>query len=353
MSESELSPANLDRGRAGGAQPFRWGLFVRHMVTVLTVLLVIGAGVGIYLGIKPMERRAADLIAGRKATVRFEWPLMPPPPPPPQPSPTAPAAAESSPPPAPKTWLPLVLQEHLTQTSQDIINRTADPFSPEPLAALAKALAASGWFEGHPSVRRDDKPGMYGVVVEGVWRVPAALVRWNGTDRIVSWKAQPMPPSGPAADTSDLVIVGVASGPPTTTDGQIDYAKIWAGDELGAAIELLALITQQRWKDQINAIEVQEYTRHKKLTLVTRFGTRVVWGGRPSKPLIGEASTQLKLANIATLVRDTRRVDGGYPLIYMDQPTPTFDVSATASLLRKDGSNDGGGGGPPLAAGAN
>lgn len=335
VSEARIVPDGLPLSGTGSKPPFRWGLFGKYVVTVVSVLLLVGVVAGLAWGFKPLEQRAAaiitghgavnngGLVAGKRATVRFNWPLI---------SPVAQPNDHNKSPTA-RTWLPVNFQEQLTTKSQEQLNKTRDPFSPEPLAQLAAWLAATGWFDGAPTVRRDDKPGMYGVVVEAEWRIPAAVVRYDGMDRLVSWKALPMPPVGPSPNSGDLVIIGVASGPQIGDDGAIDFNQPWSADELTAALELLSTVMQQPWKDQVAAIEVQEYIRHQKVTLVTTYGTRVVWGGRPSRPLIGEASTQAKLSNIATLVRDTKRIDGGYPLVYLDGPRPMFDRSATGAVM--------------------
>ncbi|MCX5689623.1 MAG: hypothetical protein NTV94_07545, partial [Planctomycetota bacterium] len=63
--------------------------------------------------------------------------------------------------------------------------------------------------------------------------------------------------------------------------------------------------------------------------------TRVVWGGRPSKPALGEVSTAQKLEHLRQLVRDTKRIDASYPMIYVNQERLLFDLSATAMAQRK------------------
>jgi hypothetical protein len=66
------------------------------------------------------------------------------------------------------------------------------------------------------------------------------------------------------------------------------------------------------------------------LEVVTTSGTRVVWGGRPTKPLLGDISTPQKLANMNSLVRRHGRIDGNCnrALIYRSQVV--FDTSASA-----------------------
>jgi hypothetical protein len=80
----------------------------------------------------------------------------------------------------------------------------------------------------------------------------------------------------------------------------------------------------------VAGIDASEYSTNGKLVIVTPEQTRVVWGGRPSKPLIGEVSTAQKLAHIAQIMQNYKRIDAGYPLIYVNSVNLQFDISASA-----------------------
>ncbi len=61
--------------------------------------------------------------------------------------------------------------------------------------------------------------------------------------------------------------------------------------------------------------------------------TRVVWGGRVTKPLLGEVSSAQKLAHMGELFEKHRRIDAGFPMIYVNSTKLQFDISATAQAL--------------------
>ena len=77
------------------------------------------------------------------------------------------------------------------------------------------------------------------------------------------------------------------------------------------ALELLALVSKQPWRDQIQSLDVSKYPRTKQLEVVTTRGGRIVWGGRPSAPLPGETSTREKLDKLTWLNRQYKSIDGG------------------------------------------
>jgi hypothetical protein len=309
---------------------FQVGLFVRYLTSVVSVLLLVAAVVWIIWYAKPMQQKAVVAAVTKPVEVRFLWPVA-----------GTPKGSDPSQPPA--TWLPRQFQEELFQLAKSALERQTDPFSPEPLRNLAQALAASGWYDGMPTIRRE---GDATVLIDGRWRIPAGVVRADGKYQMISWQGLLMPPQYSDRPKGLLMIEGQADGIPRDADGRVDYAHPWPGEDVLAGLELLALTVQQKWGDQVAGVDVGDYGAKKSLTLLTAAGTRVVWGGRPSKPLIGDASTGQKLANIATLVRDTRRIDGGYPLVYMNAPTPQFDISATAKAAAAKAAQN-----PPMTVG--
>jgi hypothetical protein len=121
-----------------------------------------------------------------------------------------------------------------------------------------------------------------------------------------------------------------AVGPPAFGDVTPDYGTAWAGEDIVASIELIELMQDKPWFHQVAGVDVSEYSARGRLTLVTPDGTRVVWGGRPTKPLIGEVSTAQKLAHLSQIMHDYKRIDAGYPLIYVNAANLQFDISASA-----------------------
>lgn len=284
--------------------------FVAYLTSFVVVIGALGLVVAAAVGVGPLERRAA--LAGPDSTeVVIVWP----------------ASVDATGKPTGRTWLPTQFQEAVLATARQSLGDRPDPFSREPLGRLASALAASGWFEGEPIVRRQ---GAGRIVVEGVWRTPAAAVRHDGKDYLISWDGHVLPPVYAPGESRQRVIEQPRMGPPMRADGQRDFVTPWAGGDMAAALELLKLVNAQPWARQVAGIDLSRFGTTEQLMLVTTHGTRVVFGGRPSKPNLGEVSTARKVANLGEVQRRFGRIDGGKPLADVSQAEIMFDLSATA-----------------------
>ncbi len=301
--------------------PFRWHLFNRHLTTVAGVVLILAVGAIIAVGLRPIQANANRVLGDRPITLQFIWPKV--------------HIADQS---TNMTWIPRAWQERLLAQTRQRVASLADPLDPKVLTDLSAFLGASGWFEAAPTVRRT---GTNGIVIEGEWRTPAAVVRYRPTPGVseqllwLSSKGYPMPKVADPGNARPRVIVGPKAGPPTTPGGQVDFDRAWPGDDVAAGLELLALVGRQTWANQVAGVDVSEYASKECLSLLTTYGTRVVWGGKPSKPRYGDAPTRQKLHHIATLKGDTRRIDAGHQIVYVDSFFLMFDRTATEELRRK------------------
>ncbi|MFZ2875724.1 MAG: hypothetical protein WAZ94_14715 [Phycisphaerales bacterium] len=287
---------------------FGWQEFAKALSSFCVIVLFGVMLVGATLGMKPLEARATALSdAGVHVAIR--WPAL--------------RAGQDG------TWLPQADQEVLLDLAQDALGPIPDRFSAAPLGAVSATLGATGWLEGDPTVRRT---GPASFIVEGEWRIPAAVVRWQDKDYLVSWDARRMPPVYDHDRARLPVILGSRVGPPTPT-GEAG-SDAWAGEGIGAALELIEVVSAQKWAAQIRAVDISTYADDSILKLVTTDGGRVVWGGRPRKPRLGEVTTQQKLVHLAQLNHDHKRVDAGYPLIYINTQRVQFDSSASAGESR-------------------
>lgn len=304
------------------ATSFRWHIFARHVASLGAVLLVIGVIALIVLGLRPLAASATKALTDSPVTIQFLWPKVL------ASDPTKPAM----------TWIPRDWQARLLDSARATVGLRPDPMDPAVLTSLRESLNASGWFETTPIVRRE---GSSGIVIDGQWRTPAAVVKFAsapGASPQLLWlstNAMPMPKVAEAGQARPRVLENPASGPPTNADGVVNFNAPWPGDDIAAGLELLALVARQPWANQVAGVDASEFTTKQSLTLTTIYATRVVWGGTPTKPRYGDASTKEKLRHIATLFGDTKRIDGGHPIVFVDSSFLMFDRSATAEIRRQ------------------
>lgn len=355
---TEASPLDAESSAetAPAKPPFAWGKFFGYLGSVVVVAMLGGIGAAIYWGWTPLERRTREVVDTKITRIEIEWPRIGA-----QPAATKPAtgnasvplpgsshdivAAEQpkkndpkakntkkssgktaakaevkpeqnlpwSTPTSATTWLPEQFQEELLEKAHWALGTNPDPMSREPLLSVADSMERSGWFVGRPLVERQ-AGGV--LVVRGTWRVPAAVVRQGPKDFLLSWEATPMPVDYKTDQSKLPAIVGVIAPPPVDANGR-DYSAIWPGEEVDAAMELLRVLALEPWYAQVAGVDVSKYRENKRLTILTRgvngdgsFG-RIVWGGRASRPLVGEASTKAKISRIAGINRSFGRIDAG------------------------------------------
>lgn len=282
-------------------------------------VILLGALIALVVGgRKPLEARTAASLATGPVTVEIVWPAV--------------AAKDENGETISRTWIPLDWQVRLLSDARAILGESRNPLDPTALSELSHCLASTGWFEGPPTVRCENGSN---VIVSGVWRTPAAVVRQGSDDVWISWDGKVMPNVAPAASVNARVIVGPTQQPAKLADGSIDFGTPWPGDDLAAGLELLGVTASQPWFAQVAGVDVSKHAEDGSLSILTTYGTRIAFGGRPSKPRYGDAPTNDKLRLIATLFHDTRRIDGGHPAVYVDLPFLMFDRSATAELIRQ------------------
>jgi hypothetical protein len=305
-------------------QPFQWSKFLMYLASFCILIMLAGLLVGMAVGLRPLEARAAKVVSHTPVRIDIAWPTT-------KPAKPQPGAAQPKPDDKPHTWLPAQQQEELLVLAQGAYTGTTlaqGGFSRSPLERIGQALGSSGWFDGTPKVKRAADST---ITVEGAWRIPAALIRRGGKDYLISWDGKPMPITYDAGTAKSIrAIIDPAMGPPTNQDGSRDFTNAWQGEDIAASLELLQLMVDKPWAKQVAGIDASEYSSHNRLTLITPEKTRVVWGGRPSKPAMGEVSTAQKLAYLSQLLHDYKRIDAGKDVVYINGGTLQFDISATA-----------------------
>lgn len=263
---------------------------------LLTLAGLGGAG----WGVAAVHARATDILAAQPASVEIEWPLLP-------------GAQE--------TWMGEHLREQIAaMVDAQLTGRALDARA---LADVGEMLAASGWFDGAPSVRRT---GDASIGVRGVWREPACVLRSGVRDYALDWEGRPFPIDYPAGGSGMRVILGASSGVPLS-GGVLDVLNPWPGDDVSAALELLAPLLAEPFAPQVAGIDVSAYYTTGQLAIVTDRDTRVVWGGRFGEFIPGEATTEQKLARL--------RSASGNPMLEnrIDSGAARLDISGEHLIL--------------------
>jgi hypothetical protein len=304
-------------------QPLAWGAFFSHLGVVCSLLILLTLLVGLVWGTRPLASYAAsqplpggtrdEPLPPRPTQIEIAWPVA--------------ATSDTG---QRLTWVPDAQRSELALIAADALAGDLERFSSDPVERVGKAMATSGWFVGKPTISRSAGGK---IVVGGQWRVPAALIRKGETSQLICWNAMPMPVSAAAGEEKFPVIVGPALSVPRTAMGTVDFDTPWAGEDIAASLELLALLLRQPWATQVAGVDAQQFSTDRTLTILTSMGTRVVWGGRVSRPALGEVSSEQKLAHMQRLFAEKQRIDAGFPLIYVNNNKLQIDISATAQAL--------------------
>ena len=298
---------------------FRWGVFAQHLGTVVIALIVVGGLAAFVMGYRPLHREARRNVAAIPAKVEVIWPVL-----------TVPKGTPA------KTWLPEQFQQQILKLALDQLGDSPAVFSRDPLESVGIALEQSGWFDGRPRVSR---VGDNTVRIEGNWRLPAAVIRSGGKDILLSWSGRQMPVEYDV-NASGLVVILPVSGPrPVLSNGAPDFQTPWGGEDLAAAMELLSTVKPHPWSSQIAGIDITDFGHTQQLSILTRNETRIVWGGRPGKPLLGETSSASKLERIGEINRRFARIDAAKQAIDISGVHAVeINIAASAETSAEEGS---------------
>src|SRR5262249_37470990 len=152
----------------------------------------------------------------------------------------------------------------LQELADAAVDGKAELFSQEPLERVGLAMFSSGWFVEKPTVRRVDGAR---VVVEGAWRVPAAVVRRGGIGPLVSWDGYPLPLRTLEGKSKFPAILNIAHGAPLDAAGGVDHTRAWEGEDIAASLELLQVLLRQPWASQVAGVDASAYAPNGSLTI--------------------------------------------------------------------------------------
>lgn len=267
--------------------------------------VALGAVGGAVFGIAPLRNRVAHLRTD-PLVVTFDWPRL--------------AGAGN----ADSTWMNVQERDRLGSIA--LAHLTPDPFDRESLVAAQVALTNTGWFAESPTVRR--QPGGL-IEISGDWRTPAAVVRRDGWEWLVSRDGTLLPVRYPIGAAGALpVIVGVYAGEPRRSDGSPALGAVWAGGDAPAAISLFDILRQSEHMNEVAHIDVSGYVRDGLLTIVTQDEARIVWGSPPGSEAPGEVPDAVKLERFDRLFADPTWIGQGRPPIEIHTAQVLIDESA-------------------------
>src|SRR6185503_21290467 len=93
----------------------------------------------------------------------------------------------------------------------------------------------------------------------------------------------------PGAKTNFVVISGAHFPRP------MQCGEVWEGTDIIAAVRLLRVIEQQKWKNQVTEIDIKDYLQGEPIRLHTDRSTTIVWGGAPGEEPALEVLAEGKL----------------------------------------------------------
>lgn len=293
------------RGKA--KKTIDWAAIGRWAARVGTVFALVGVAFGLTFGVHELRARSSAIMRAQAdapvVRVGFTWPPLP-----------------GSP---NQTWLPEQDQEELIRVAVRAAGEV-DPLSHAPLRDVSRILGRTGWFDAMPRVRVVE-PGV--LHVSGEWRQPAAVVRWEGRDHLISTRAMPMPPVYRAGGSNRPVILGSAHGPGEPGTPGAGLSMAWPGQDVRSALELLTILWNAGLLGQVAGVDVAGYNRGGPIEIVTTGGGRIVWGSAPDEWKPGEPSVEERVRRLRGLVDRTDRLDGGQKRIEIHRARVEIDLS--------------------------
>lgn len=285
------------------------------LLTVLTTIVV---------GQQPLLTRAAKL-KGRQLQIAFDWP------------PLAGKHTSRTASGEPATWMNTEQRRELELLAIKML--TGDPFDGASLKRTGDALRETGWFADGPWLKRYEN-GV--VLITGKWRSPAAAVRtkMDGAvgeggmaDRLVTSSGELLPISYPLDRSKMKVVVGVTEPAPK-------LGEKWGGGDVQAGLALLNYLRAMPGYQQVSAVDVAEFAAHKRLSLLSDTGGRILWGGDPQEFNPGQAAPAIKRQRLAQLFSQTGRVDAGRTFIDARSEDGLYVQDDTALAAADDPASD-------------
>ncbi|MGC4031996.1 MAG: hypothetical protein QM754_09730 [Tepidisphaeraceae bacterium] len=223
----------------------------------------------------------------------------------------------------PPAWMNATIAEQILATARPA-NLTL-PTDRKALADQAAALAKSPWVRQVKQLRRVYRDGPGDVIeIEAEFRTPMALVRWQDAYWYVDAEGVRLPER---FNEQQIRQMAVAGGKPLfrVIEGAAhapgEAGKPWQGKDIKAGLELVALLNDKAYADQVTRIDVGNFdgrvnANESQINLITRYDTQVRWGQAPSsRAFFVEQRVDKKLDAMQQACQQTGRVDMNLPWI--------------------------------------
>ena len=218
-------------------------------------------------------------------------------------------------------WMSALLKDELCRLVVE--NSSADPLDSSSLRRAAQKLEASAWVSKVHQLRR--QPGGR-VLVNASYRQPVALVHHRDGYRPVDVHGVRLPGLYMSHQVKLVglpVIEGIAARPSQP-------GLVWPGQDIGAALKLVMLLSGESYEDQIQAYDAGHRDSRGRLRLIlhTRDGGKVHWGLPPGEPSAIEPSEATKMRRLTSVNQRRGSIDAGGKIVdlsgaavFVHQPT--------------------------------
>ena len=185
-------------------------------------------------------------------------------------------------------WVGPALESSLAETAARHIG--PDPFRRTDLVDAREALLDTGWFVSVDQVRR---VGPQLVEVTAVAAEPFAVVHdpVGRRHHLVDGEGRLLPRTFQSAEqTGYIAITGVMYDRPAHP------GMMWPGNDVTAALELVALIIGKPWQSQVARIDVARHWKDGSIRMITDRGCTITWGRAPGDEAGGDVPALQKLS---------------------------------------------------------
>ncbi|MBM91050.1 MAG: hypothetical protein CMJ35_05490 [Phycisphaerae bacterium] len=234
------------------------------------------------MGVAELDRAAASTIVSGTPEVVIRWDTL----------------SDGS------VWMPRHEQERLNLAIARAV-QGGQALSAEPLKEAVLTLQNSGWVRGVPEARWTSEGQ---IVLDAAWRVPAAAVRVGSREVIIDWDRYVLPLDYAIGQSNQYYF--------TNTDAPLPQTgQQWMGTDLQDGITLLRELSKNDLLEQVAGFDLGSGADSGVISIITKRGTRVVWGGGPGRERPGEKNTSVKLDRLRVLYERAGLIDGGVPYV--------------------------------------